>query len=98
MKLYEIYPRTSDKITPADLDDLEQPLTIKSAEVSGDTKKTVWLEFDGLTLKHKCSKKDVFVLFNQLSATDSEDFAGKTVELETDGKGVHVVENSKKKK
>lgn len=97
MKLYEIYPRTTDKILPADVEDLNQPLTIKDAEVSGETKKTMWLEFEGQTLKHKCSKKDVTVLFNQLDVTDSDDFAGKEIELEVDEDKVSVKEKTKKK-
>jgi len=82
MKFHEIYPRVSKKITVSDISDLDQPLTITETEVTGDKKKTVWLSFEGTSLKHKSSKKDVHVMGRAFKTNDTDDFTGKQVKLE----------------
>lgn len=98
-KIYEIYPRTTNKIMAEDLDDFENPLIVKEVRITGDDKKTVWLSFDGYALEHRCSKKDVFVLANNNGTNDTDGFVGKEVWLEKDEKNrVSVKDTSKKKK
>jgi len=98
MKIFEIYPRISNRILPTDLEDLTQPLKIASVQISGENKKTVWLEFEGTTLRHKCSRKDVFVLAEQLQTNDTDEFIGNSITLkDIDGKVV-VPETKAKKK
>lgn len=89
MKVFEIYPRISNRILVTDIADLKQPLTIKSVEITGEDKKTVWLEFENTTLRHKCSKKDVFILAEQLKTNETDEFIGKLINLkEVEGKVV----------
>lgn len=99
MKLHEIYKRVSNKILASDLADIEQPLTIKNVEVSGDDKKTVWLDFENLSLRHKCSKTDVFGLARKFGTSETDDFVGQTIELQENGNNkVSVVLPKPKKK
>lgn len=97
MRIYEIYPRVSKRIQIEDLSDFEEPLTIKDVEVSGESKKTVWLSFDQTNLKHKCSKSDVFNMAKELNTNDTDSFVGQHVNLIEENDKV-VVEIAKKKK
>lgn len=96
MRVYELYPRISKRITTEDLEDYKEPLTIYDIEITGDTKKTVWLSFVGTKLKHKCSKSDVFNLAKELNTNDTDNFKQKQVILSEEKEKV-VVHIAKKK-
>jgi len=97
VKLHEIYPRTTSRILHADLPDLAMPLEIIDVEITGENKKTVWLSFEGTNLKHKCSRKDVFVLADNLGTNETDDFKDKKIKLVKENEKV-IVEPTKKKK
>lgn len=84
MKLYDIYPRIDNKINVSDLASFKMPLEISDIEVTGETKKTVWASFVDLSLKLKCTKKDVFEMCNHFRTDDTDDLVGKKIYLKED--------------
>lgn len=96
-KIYDVFPRLTNKIVESDLSDMKQPLTIKNVEVSGDNKKTVWLDFEDTTLRHRCSKAEVFALVKKFNTVELNDFVDQEVNLVAESGIVKIKIEEKKK-
>jgi len=85
--IYELYPRANDTINSSDLAEMDMPLTIKSVEILGESKKTVKITFNETPLKFKCNKPMVLELVELFETNDTDEFVGKELSLKSeDGK------------
>jgi hypothetical protein len=101
MKLGEIWPKEKGQIETYDISDLKQPLVISEMELTGETKKSLWLSFENSPLKHRLNKKAIYALCKHFSIDNTDELEGQKINFIIKDNEVavkEITEETKKKK
>ena len=72
-KLNELFPKEKRQIETYDVDNIKGSLIISKTELTGETKKSLWLSFENYTLKYRLNRKTMIALCKQFEIDDTDD-------------------------
>ena len=98
MKIGEIWPKEKGQIETYDIDNLKQPMEISEMELTGETKKSLWLSFKNTTLKYRLNKKAILALCKHFNIDDTDDLEGEEINFIVDDNNEVAIKEITEKK
>lgn len=98
VKISELFPKEKGQIETYDVSNIKQPLVISEMELTGETKKSLWLSFEDSPLKYRLNKKTIIALCKHFEIDDTNDLEGEKINFVVINGKVEVKEITEVKK